>query len=44
MKILLIGATGTLGAALHKTLDTRGHEVLTLQSIPAASAHAEGER
>ncbi|RPF31412.1 short chain dehydrogenase [Streptomyces sp. TLI_185] len=28
MKILLIGATGTLGAALHKTLDTRGHEVL----------------
>ncbi|MGW3037823.1 short chain dehydrogenase [Streptomyces sp. NPDC001178] len=30
MKILLIGATGTLGAALHKTLDTRGHEVLTV--------------
>ena len=22
----------------------RGHEVLTLQSVPAASAHAEGER
>ncbi|MER6417801.1 short chain dehydrogenase [Streptomyces sp. NPDC001137] len=30
MKILLIGATGTLGAALHKTLDARGHEVLTV--------------
>ncbi|GAA3776215.1 short chain dehydrogenase [Streptomyces coacervatus] len=30
MKILLIGATGTLGAALHKTLDTRGHEVITV--------------
>ncbi|WP_030931260.1 short chain dehydrogenase [Streptomyces sp. NRRL S-646] len=30
MKILLIGATGTLGAALHKTLDTRGHEVLSV--------------
>ncbi|MEU6254517.1 short chain dehydrogenase [Streptomyces sp. NPDC047043] len=30
MKILLIGATGTLGAALHKALDTRGHEVLTV--------------
>ncbi|MCD9875971.1 short chain dehydrogenase [Streptomyces guryensis] len=30
MKILLIGATGTLGAALHRTLDTRGHEVLTV--------------
>ncbi|MFF4357434.1 short chain dehydrogenase [Streptomyces sp. NPDC001604] len=30
MKILLIGATGTLGAALHKTLDTRGHDVLTV--------------
>lgn len=30
MKILLIGATGTLGAALHKTLDTRGHQVLTV--------------
>ncbi|MFF4800618.1 short chain dehydrogenase [Streptomyces sp. NPDC001351] len=30
MKILLIGATGTLGAALHKTLGTRGHEVLTV--------------
>lgn len=30
MKILLIGATGTLGAALYKTLDARGHEVLTV--------------
>ncbi|MGW3117788.1 short chain dehydrogenase [Streptomyces sp. NPDC001107] len=30
MKILLIGATGTLGAALHKTFDTRGHDVLTV--------------
>ena len=30
MKILLIGATGTLGAALHKALDTRGHQVLTV--------------
>jgi NAD(P)-dependent dehydrogenase (short-subunit alcohol dehydrogenase family) len=30
MKILLIGATGTLGAALHKTLATRGHQVLTV--------------
>ena len=30
MKILLIGATGTLGAALHKTLDTRGHEVMSV--------------
>ncbi|MFF4256818.1 short chain dehydrogenase [Streptomyces sp. NPDC001663] len=30
MKILLIGATGTLGAALHKALNTRGHEVLTV--------------
>ena len=27
MRILLIGATGTLGAAVHKALDTRGHEV-----------------
>jgi NAD(P)-dependent dehydrogenase (short-subunit alcohol dehydrogenase family) len=30
MKILLIGATGTLGTAVHKALDTRGHEVLTV--------------
>lgn len=30
MKILLIGATGTLGTALHKALDARGHEVLTV--------------
>ncbi len=30
MRILLIGATGTLGAALHKELPGRGHEVLTV--------------
>lgn len=30
MKILLIGATGTLGTAVHKTLTGRGHEVLTV--------------
>lgn len=30
MKILLIGATGALGTAVHKALDTRGHEVLTV--------------
>lgn len=30
MKILLIGATGTLGTAVHKTLAARGHEVLTV--------------
>jgi NAD(P)-dependent dehydrogenase (short-subunit alcohol dehydrogenase family) len=30
MKILLIGATGTLGTAVHKALDDRGHEVLTV--------------
>jgi NAD(P)-dependent dehydrogenase (short-subunit alcohol dehydrogenase family) len=30
MKILLIGATGTLGAALNKALATRGHQVLTV--------------
>ncbi|MFF7265780.1 short chain dehydrogenase [Streptomyces sp. NPDC008159] len=30
MKILLIGATGTLGAAVHKTLTSRGHDVLTV--------------
>ncbi|MER5209742.1 short chain dehydrogenase [Streptomyces sp. NPDC002838] len=30
MKILLIGATGTLGTAVHKTLLARGHEVLTV--------------
>jgi NAD(P)-dependent dehydrogenase (short-subunit alcohol dehydrogenase family) len=30
MKVLLIGASGTLGTALHKALDTRGHEVLTV--------------
>jgi NAD(P)-dependent dehydrogenase (short-subunit alcohol dehydrogenase family) len=30
MKILLIGATGTLGTAVHKALDTRGHEVRTV--------------
>jgi len=30
MKILLIGATGTLGTALHKAFAARGHEVLTV--------------
>ncbi|MFI1330939.1 short chain dehydrogenase [Streptomyces sp. NPDC020845] len=30
MKILLIGATGTLGAAVHKELSERGHEVLAV--------------
>ncbi|MCO5968336.1 short chain dehydrogenase [Actinoallomurus soli] len=30
MKILLIGATGTLGTAVHKALAGRGHEVLTV--------------
>ncbi|MGO4748264.1 short chain dehydrogenase [Streptomyces sp. 2MCAF27] len=30
MKILLIGATGTLGAAVHKELSGRGHEVLAV--------------
>ncbi|MEU4804183.1 short chain dehydrogenase [Actinosynnema sp. NPDC023587] len=29
MKILLIGASGTLGAAVHRTLAGRGHEVVT---------------
>jgi NAD(P)-dependent dehydrogenase (short-subunit alcohol dehydrogenase family) len=30
MKILLIGATGTLGTAVHKTLAARGHDVVTV--------------
>ncbi|MBU3868166.1 short chain dehydrogenase [Streptomyces sp. 4503] len=30
MKILLIGATGTLGTAVHKELSARGHEVLAV--------------
>ncbi|MEV1079653.1 short chain dehydrogenase [Streptomyces sp. NPDC050211] len=30
MKILLIGATGTLGSSVHKALAVRGHEVLTV--------------
>lgn len=30
MKILLIGAAGTLGTAVHKALADRGHEVLTV--------------
>lgn len=30
MKILLIGAGGTLGAAVHQTLANRGHRVLTV--------------
>lgn len=30
MKVLLIGATGTLGTAVRTALDTRGHEVLTV--------------
>ncbi|MET9847665.1 short chain dehydrogenase [Streptomyces ossamyceticus] len=30
MKILLIGATGTLGTAVHKTLTSRGHDILTV--------------
>lgn len=29
-KILLIGATGTLGTALHRALAARGHEILTV--------------
>ncbi|KUO05076.1 short chain dehydrogenase [Streptomyces caeruleatus] len=29
-KILLVGATGTLGTAVHKALAGRGHEVLTV--------------
>jgi NAD(P)-dependent dehydrogenase (short-subunit alcohol dehydrogenase family) len=30
MKIVLIGAGGTLGAAVHKTLAGRGHEIVTV--------------
>ncbi|BCY09561.1 short chain dehydrogenase [Actinoplanes sp. L3-i22] len=30
MRILLVGATGTLGTALHKELSGRGHEVLAV--------------
>ncbi|RSO37817.1 short chain dehydrogenase [Streptomyces sp. WAC 06725] len=30
MKILLIGATGKLGTAVHKTLAGRGHEIVTV--------------
>ncbi|MEN2421832.1 short chain dehydrogenase [Streptomyces rimosus] len=30
MKILLIGATGKLGTAVHKTLAGRGHEIITV--------------
>jgi NAD(P)-dependent dehydrogenase (short-subunit alcohol dehydrogenase family) len=30
MKILLVGATGTLGTAVHKALTDRGHEVLAV--------------
>ncbi|KAA6214035.1 short chain dehydrogenase [Streptomyces albofaciens JCM 4342] len=30
MKILLIGATGKLGSAVHKTLAGRGHQVITV--------------
>ncbi|WP_151476901.1 short chain dehydrogenase [Streptomyces albicerus] len=30
MKILLIGATGTLGSGVHQALAVRGHEVLTV--------------
>ena len=30
MKILLIGATGTLGTAVHKELAVRGHDVITV--------------
>ena len=30
MRILLVGAAGTLGSAVHKALDTRGHEILTV--------------
>ncbi|MFD4599414.1 short chain dehydrogenase [Streptomyces sp. NPDC058464] len=30
MKILLIGATGTLGTAVHQALAHRGHEILTV--------------
>src|SRR5512139_166981 len=30
MRILLVGATGTLGTAVHKGLSGRGHEVVTV--------------
>ncbi|RKT55419.1 short chain dehydrogenase [Saccharothrix australiensis] len=30
MKIMLIGASGTLGSAVHRTLADRGHDVLTV--------------
>ncbi len=30
MKILLIGATGTLGTAVHEALASRGHEIVTV--------------
>ncbi|MDJ1131192.1 short chain dehydrogenase [Streptomyces iconiensis] len=30
MRILLIGAAGTLGTAVHKTLTARGHEIVTV--------------
>lgn len=30
MRILLIGAAGTLGAAVHKTLAARGHSIVTV--------------
>lgn len=30
MRILLIGATGRLGSALHKALGARGHEIVTV--------------
>ncbi|MFH8462446.1 short chain dehydrogenase [Streptomyces sp. NPDC017991] len=36
MKILLVGATGSLGTALHATLAKRGHEV-----IAASRSHAD---
>ncbi|WP_229074491.1 short chain dehydrogenase [Actinoplanes sp. DH11] len=30
MRILLVGATGTLGAAVHKALGARGHDLVTV--------------
>lgn len=39
MKILLIGASGLLGTAVHTTLAARGHEVLTVGRTSGALRH-----